>query len=1093
MRIVLLSLICCLQLLWADIASAQTAKVSIRKTNAQVGQILSEIEAQTDYLFIINNQVNVKHPVSLDVAERPVNEVLNTLFNKTGVTYKLEGSHIVLSLKEDISSAQQQNGDISGRVTNKEGVPLVGASVVVKGTSTGISTDAGGNYQLKAMPQEVLQVIYIGYKTQAISVGTASVINIVLEDADLVISDVVVTALGIKREEKALSYSAQQVKGGDITTIKDANFINSLNGKIAGVTINSSATGIGGATRVVMRGPKSITKDNNAFYVIDGVPIYNVNGGALELNNVYNIQPRGEGISDLNPDDIESMTILTGPSAAALYGANAANGAILITTKRGNVGKPQITLSNQTTFSTPMKMHSFQNEYGNLPGVYSSWGKRLSPEEQTNYDPRNYFNTAVNIQSSASLSVGSEKNQTYISFANIEASGLLDNNDFEKNSISFRNTTSFLDDKFKLDVGYTLVLQNDQNMLSNGRFYNPLVSLYTYPRSEPIEDLEMFETYNPLKEIYVQNWKWGRAGLDMQNPLWMIHRNLQNNKKTRHMFNVNLNYKITDWLDVAGRVRMDHATGEFSRKLYASTDLLFAVGDKGYYHSEKSEDTQKYADVMANINKRWGDFSFSAHFGGSISDIRYSTEGGKGALRIIPNFFSLQQIDPSGANSQIIQSRWHEQTQSVFASAEVGWRSMLYLTLTGRNDWASALANTKNKSFFYPSVGLSALIHEMVTMPKFIDYLKVRGSYASVGSAIPRNISIATLNFMANTNQYAEKTIRPVNDLKPEMTTSWEIGLSAKLFQNKVNVDVTYYNSQTKDQTFLIPISSSSLYDRMYIQTGRVDNKGWELGLGYSNQWRDFSWSSRLTASTNENKVVELASNYFDEESGTYIDLDRIEQGGVESLQNWITVGGTIGDLWTTSELARDANGYIYVDKGNLRVDTEYKKVGTSLPKWNLGFRNDFAWKNLSLGFMFSARFGGVVSSVTQAALDGMGVSQASADARNAGGISINNGIIEAQQWYETIGQGMVLSRYIYKADNIRLQELNVSYTLPARWFRNKMRLTTSFVGRNLLMIYCKAPFDPELTASTGTYFQGIDYFMQPSLRSLGFSVELKF
>jgi tonB-linked outer membrane protein, susC/ragA family len=1080
--------------LYAGTASAQKAKVSIDKNNVPVSQLLSEIEAQTDYLFIINNQVDVRRLASLKLAGQPTSQALDAIFANTGVTYKLEGTHIVLSVKGGGNSDTPTENRISGRVTDKNGMPLVGASVIVKGSTIGMSTDGSGNYSIKAEPGQTLQVVYIGYQTREVQVGPRTVMDIVLDDADMMIDDVVVTALGIKREEKALSYSAQQVKAEDITAVRDANFVNALNGKIAGVTINTSASGIGGATRVVMRGPKSITKDNNAFYVIDGVPIYNVNGGALEENSVYNIQPRGEGISDLNPDDIESMTVLTGPSAAALYGANAANGAIIITTKKGRAGKPQITVSNQTTFSSAMKMHEFQNEYGNLPGVYSSWSPtKLSPEERTNYNPKNYFNTAVNMQSSVSLSVGTEKNQTYISLANVDADGLLENNKFEKNTLTFRNTTDFLEGKFTLDVGYSLILQKDQNMLSNGRFYNPLVSLYTYPRGEPIEDMLTFETYDPLQEIYVQNWKWGRAGYDMQNPMWMIHRNYQNNKKTRHMFNANLTYKVTDWLSLAGRIRVDHATNDFSRKLYASTIELFAVGSKGYYHAEKSEDTQKYADVMANINKRWGDFSFVANVGASISDMRYSTAGGKGALRIIPNFFSLPQIDPSGANSQVIQNRWREQTQSIFASVEVGWRSMLYLTVTGRNDWASPLANTSNSSFFYPSVGLSALIHEMLPMPEFVSFLKIRGSYASVGSAIPRNISIATLNYSAKTNQYAEKTIRPVSDLKPEMTSSWEIGLNAKLFNNKVNIDVTYYSSQTKDQTFLVPISSSSQYDQMYIQTGRVDNKGWELGIGYSNTWRGFAWNTHLTASTNKNKVVELASNYYDKESDSYISLDRIEQGGVESLQNWITVGGTIGDLWTTNDLARDENGFIHVVNDMPKVVTEYKKVGTTLPKWNLGWRNDFSWKNINLGFLISARFGGVVSSVTQAALDGLGVSKATADARNANGVKVNNGMMKAQNWYETIGQSMVLSRYIYKADNIRLQEISLGYTLPTKWFNDKLRITASFVGRNLFMIYCKAPFDPELTASTGTYFQGIDYFMQPSLRSLGFNVELKF
>lgn len=1096
MRTAILLLFCSIQFMYAGNSYSQTARVSISMKNVQLNKILTEIEAQTDYLFIYNNKVNATQKLSVDVVDKPVNALLSDIFESTDMTYSMEGKHIILSVKESTTKSVQQSKKITGTVIDVVGEPLIGVSVAVKGTTIGTLTDINGNFALEVNEGDIIVVSYIGYEPQEISVGSKTTFDITLKENNIALEEVVVTALGIKRAEKALSYNVQKVSADDLNTVKDANLINSLSGKVAGVSINSSATGIGGATRVVMRGTKSITRGNNAFYVIDGVPMNNFNNGNFENNNEMNVQPRGEGISDLNPDDIESMTVLTGPSAAALYGSDAANGAIIITTKKGRVGKAQVTVSNQTTFSNPLMMPEFQNSYGNMPGVYASWGPKLSAEERKNYDPKDFFNTAVNIQTSASLSVGTDKNQTYISVSNVTAEGLLDNNTFGKNTVTFRNTTSFLDDKLTLDVGFSYIEQKDKNMLSSGKYYNPLTSLYTYPRGEDVEDMRMYEVYHPVREIMVQNWKWGLGVLEMQNPLWQMNRNVQGNKRRRYMANVNLNYKINDWLSVAGRARVDETSGDFSRKLFATTDPLFAAGENGYYMFQKEEETQRYADVIATINKRWNDeYSLFANVGASIFDVKFGAAGARGPLKSIPNFFSLMEVDPFGSSANMIQKRWREQTQSIFASVELGWRDMIYLSATGRNDWASQLAFTEKSSFFYPSVGLSGLVHEMVELPHFINFLKVRGSWASVGTAIPRNISISTLKYSPSLNDWSKDKIRPLGELKPERTDSWELGISSKFLNNTISVDATYYRSNTKNQTFLIPTPASSGYKNMYIQTGNVQNEGIELTLGYENRWRDFLWSSSFTASHNKNKIIELVDNYYDSATGQYYNMDRYSGGGMSNLEFILKKGGTMGDLYIKRDLVIDENGYYKVKPGTNTVETETveKKVGTVLPKWNLGFRNDFSWKDVNLSVLVTARLGGVVASPTQAYLDGLGVSKASENTREAGGIPINNGIIDAQSWYEVVGLEQVMSQYIYSATNIRLQEVSLGYTLPANWFNNKVRVTTSIVGRNLWMIYCKAPFDPELSASTGTFLQGIDYFMQPSLRSLGFNIQVKF
>lgn len=674
----------------------------------------------------------------------------------------------------------------------------------------------------------------------------------------------------------------------------------------------------------------------------------------------------------------------------------------------------------------------------------------------------------------------------------VYANGILPNNSYDKHSVTVRNTTSFLQDRMTLDAGFSYVETEDQNMLSAGRYFNPLTSLYTYPRGESVEDLMMFEIYDSNKKRYVQNWAWSRGALDMQNPLWMMHRNIQNNKRRRSMMNASLTYKVTDWLTLAGRAKADLSVGESSRKLYASTDPLFAGGDNGFFEFTKEEDTHRYGDFIATVNKHWEQFSLFANVGASISDQLSSIAGARGPLEL-PNFFSLTNTNPYGASGQRLQERKREQEQAVFASVEAGWRGMLYLTATVRNEWHSNLAYTNNLSYCFPSVGLSGLIHEMVKLPSFIDYLKVRASWAEVGSPILWGISYLTYKWKQGS--WSTSATRPIQNLRPKNTTSWEVGLNARLFANSLSLDFTYYKSNTKHQTFLVPLSGSAGYENMYAQTGNVENKGFELSIGYDKTWRDFAWSSSLTLSHNKNKVVELMNNYYDPQTDKYYTLKEYEVASMGGANFIMTEGGTMGDLYAYGDLWLDENGYIYINPNDpkLMVTDERIKLGSVLPDYNAGFRNDFSYKGINLSLLFSARFGGIVVSPTQGFLDGLGVSKASADARDAGGVPINNGRIDAQHYYETVGLGQLLSHYTYSATNVRLQETSIGYTFPKKWMGDRVKLTASLVGRNLWMIYCKAPFDPELTASTGSYLQGIDYFMQPSLRSLGFNVQLKF
>ncbi len=991
----------------------------------------------------------------------------------------------VPEMKLPYSKALQANEEtVSGQVLDEKGEPVIGATVTVKGTKIATVTDIDGKFSLKVPKGSTLVVTYLGYADKEVMAAGADM-QITISQDEETLEEVVVTALGIKRSEKALSYNVQQLGNENLTTVKSTNFMNSLSGKVAGVNINASSAGMGGATRVVMRGPKSINQSNSALYVVDGVPINNRNDGDVE--SIYSTQPGGEGIADLNPEDIESISVLSGPAAAALYGSAAAQGVIMITTKKGKEGRVSVVISNSSQFSSVFKMPEFQNEYANRPGEVRSWGEK-GGSEYTGYDPKDFFNTGSNIQNNVALTVGNGKNQTYASIGTTNAKGIIPNNKYDRYNFTFRNTTSFLDDKMTLDFNFSYVKQNDRNLTAQGQYFNPLVSLYLFPRGESFDAVRTYEVYDQSRGIYVQNWNFGNA-LSMQNPYWVANRMTHSNNKHRYMVNGSLKYQILDWLDVVGRMRFDRSSTKFEDKRYASTINLFSHSDYGYYGYSNAVDQSLYGDVMLNVNKSFEQFSVGANVGGSFSRVLYDCNGFQGGLRAPSNVFTPNAIDYANAtndNRPIYNSNKHY-INSVFANVEFGWRSMLYLTLTGRNDWDSALAGTSNESFFYPSVGMSAIISQMAKMPEFISYLKVRGSWASVGSAISPNITSQwRYNYKPNTQSYETVTYKFPETFYPERTNSWEAGLTARFFNNSLTLDVTVYQSNTRKQTFLRPITVAEGYGSEYVQTGNVRNRGIELSLGYNHQFGDFSWNSTFTYSMNRNKIIELLDD----------PEETISTSGLNGVGVILKKGGTMGDVYTYTDFTRDNEGNIALDaSGNVirKTLSNPKYLGNVLPKGNLGFSNEFSWKGINLGFLLTARLGGIVMSQTQAIMDFYGVSKASAVARENGGIPVNTGKISAESYYTVVGgDNPIWSEYTYSGTNVRLQEAHIGYDIPKQWLGG-LELSLGLTANNLWMIYCKAPFDPESTASTGTFYQALDYFMQPSLRSLGFNVKLKF
>ena len=1073
----------------------QERTITLNLSKVPLNTALKEIEKQSSMSVVYNtNDVDINRIISIKVSKESLNNVMNQLFKGVNTSFSIVDNHIVLSAKNDKVDQQKKTPiAASGTITDAKGEPLIGVSVLVKGTSNGTITDMDGNFKIQAAKGDVLEVSYIGYASQAITLANAQPLKIVMGEDTQALDEVVVTALGIKRSEKALSYNVQQVKGDELTTVKDANFMNSLNGKVAGVNIQRSASGVGGGTRVVMRGNKSIAGQNNVLYVVDGVPIGNKADRSGDGTG-FGGATSGEGIANFNPDDIESLSVLTGPSAAALYGANAANGVILINTKKGAEGTMRLNVSSSVEFANPFVMPEFQNTYGNVSGDYFSWGDKM--EHPSSWEPRDFFNTGATFNNSFNLSMGTAKNQTYISASAVNSTGMVENNKYHRYNVTFRNTAKFLNDKLTLDVSASYIREFYNNMVSFGTYFNPIVGAYLYPRGMNFESEKYFERYNNELGYNAQNWQPGGMGMDVQNPYWIAYRNLRPEAKDRYMLYGSLKYDITDYLNVAGRLRMDNTYSESEDKRYASTISTFA-GENGRYKYSNEFYKQKYADIMVNFDKQFAQI-YHATVNAGVSFEEYDTKGHGygGDLLLVPNKFTYGNVNSSVAN--VFETGGDSRTQNfaAFASAELSWNSALYLTLTGRADKPSQLVNSKEEWIFYPSVGLSAIVTELLpnslreSIQPVLGYLKIRGSYTEVGSPIPfTGLTPGTITHKFEDGTVAPFEYYPLNDLKAERTRSYELGVDSRWFNNTITLGVTIYQSNTYNQLLKADMPGTSGYKYMYVQAGNVQNRGIELTLGYDQTFGDFNYNTTFTATSNKNKIKKLASNVKNPVSGELMDLSDIKLGRFRLRE-----GGEVGALYADRRVEKNEEGYIPYNPGQTIAteNTTPFKIGSVNPKWNLGWRHGFSYKGINANVMFTARIGGNVISKTQATLDRFGVSKASADARDAGYVMLGNIKMQPEDYYGTIYD--LDSYYVYSATNIRLQEASIGYTLPNKWFGNVVKnVNVSVYGTNLWMIYNKAPYDPELTASTGTFGQGYDYFMLPSSRTYGFSLKFGF
>lgn len=1092
-------------------AKGYSQKVNLNESRTSLKKVLHIIKKQTGYVFFYDSK-DINADVSVQLKNATIEEALAECLKKLPLQYKIVDKTVILQQKDGAGSDVNTQLAITGKVVDPQGQPVPGVSVRLKGTNQGTITGADGVYHL-SVPDGTGTLIFsfVGYENQEVAINNAATLNVTLKELVGALKEVTVTALGIERSTASLTYDVQKVDAGDINKQKDPNFVADLEGKVAGATINASASGAGGSVRVILRGVKSITQNNNALYVVDGIPLQDLRSG--QPSSSFSGSDSGEGISSINPDDIASISVLSGPSAAALYGYKGANGVILITTKKGKNGKTSVNFSTNMSFSSPFVMPKFQNTYGVTPSdtssssgpSYTSWGSKLS--QPSSYKPSDFYNTGSDYTNSLDIVSGSEKTQNYFSVASVNSKGIITNNNYNRYNFTDRMTTVLIPNKLTLDVSAMYVIEQRQNPVGQGQYNNPLVGAYLFPPGdEGTYDIKDYSRYNITRNFDTQYWPFGDLGLEAQNPYWIVNKEFNNLTRNRFLGSAALKYNITDDLTLTGRMKFDNANDNTISKNYASTIGFFTGGTvngstdpydtDGSYSVSSANNRTFYSDLLLTYTKKLSNnFNLNATAGASFEDDRASSVSTGGPLSVIPNYFSLSNISQSSISASS-QPQTVSENQAVFATAQLSFKNYLFLDVTGRNDWNSALAYTTNTSIFYPSIGLSGVISEMTKLPDEISYAKVRVSYAEVGNAPPTYLT----NPLYTLSNGAVNTItaKPFNTLTPERTKSIEVGGDFRFFKDAVNLSLTYYNSRTINQIFSVAVTpaASGGYNTYYINAGQINNHGIEGSLGYTLKSGKFAWNPNVVFSLNRNKVVKLLKNYKGADGTTY-NQDTVTVASGSGYQQRLVVGGTVSDIYVNG-LKTNADGSVALTNGVPSVNTNtYIKVGSADPDYTLGYNNKFSYGNFDMSFLVSARVGGEVVSATQAVLDSYGVSQASAQARDAGGVLVNGTRVNAESYYAAVasvtgGSSGALALYTYSATNVRLGELTFGYTIPGHVFGNAVKsVNISFVGRNLWMIYNKAPFDPESTASTGSFYQGYDYLNQPSLRSIGFRLNV--
>ena len=1014
---------------------------------------------------------------------------------------------------------------ITGTVSDEAGVPLPGVNIVEKGTSNGVSSDFDGNYSITVADGSATLVFSsLGMRTIEVSINGRSTINLTMQEDAEQLGEVVVTALGISREKKSLGYAVTEVQGDEVSLVKEPNVVNSLAGKVAGVVVSKTTSGPGGGTRVVIRGNNSITGNNQPLYVVDGVPIDN-SGLSTAGAGEYSVPDLGTGVSDINPDDIESISVLKGPNAAALYGARASNGVVIITTKKGKLDTGLgISLTSSATFESPFILPKFQNQYGRgTDGLFpqvdtgaplanqvntvrstSSWGPRFDGSQQLAYNgqmrayeaqPNNvedFFETGTSFINTVALSSGNENTSVRFSYTNSDLESILPNSGVDRDNFNLRAFTN-LSDKLSLDARVTYFLQTANNRPTQGT-EGVMAYLWPLARNVRTNDLKIYQDLdNPIdpSDPYRVIAPTSSGG----NPYWILQHDSNQDRRSRITGFAKLQYEFTDWLSAFVRVGTDAITQD-TESVTRTGHHFFPSGRVNY---GKNDRTETNYDFLLMFNKDLGDkFNLNANVGANalrFSTIRSSTRGENIKIPGRPFLDNTEELFAS--QSALIK----KSINSAYGALSLAYDNTIYLDVTGRNDWSSALA-AENRSYFYSSASLSVLLNEAFDLGSKVNLLKLRGSIANVGNDTnPQQLvnlfRIAANGFLDNVTVSRESTLFS-ESLRPEDVTSTEFGVEFRAFNNRFFVDASYYDISSKDLIFDVPLDPGTGFDRFRTNVGELSNKGFEILIGGTPiQTENFSWDVSANISRNENKLVSLIEGQ---------DLFQFSSSNSGTVSTVARVGAGYGDIEATTWARNDAGQLIVTAEGRPVATSEREKFGNYQPDAAGGFTNTFRYKNFTLNSLIDFRIGGEVYSATDAGLDAAGVSERSLQYREGGilvdGV-IDNGdgtytpnttTISAQDYWGAVSN--IGSEYVYDQTNVRLREVSLTYSFPRKILEKTFikGASLSAVGRNLLFIYKNVDnFDPESSYSTSNFGQGVLFYALPTTRSFGLTLNVNF
>jgi len=995
---------------------------------------------------------------------------------------------------------------ISGKVTSSEdGLGVIGATVVVKGTTVGTTTDMNGAFTLNVPAgAETLSISYVGMKSAEVPIGSQTVFEIVLNPDVLALQDVIVTAFGISRQAKSLTYAAQSVTTDALTEARNPNVMTGLSGKVSGMLITQAGTGVGGSTKVLMRGNRSISGSSQPIYVVDGITL---NGG----------------IENLSPDDIESISVLKGANAAALYGSRANNGAIVVTTKSGKGARQGVTTSLGFTYQAnqAMILEKVQNIYGQgSKGTYAkaatvSWGPKMTGQmvdhwsNDPNYEMygkqyafeaqpdniKDFFRIGNSFATNLGVNINSELSNITFSYTNNNDGGIVDGNDLKGHNLNVR-VTSDLTKKLSLDTKLNLIRQNFSNVFITGEtFENPMRYLYMLPRNIRSEDIQHYEFINPAGQLRQHYWKVNDNGSG--NPYWSVYNAIQPQKRQRAIAMFSLKYQILPGLSIQGRSGFD---GTYTNTEWKRNNDTYTNAYYGAYRKTNSSSYEWNNDVLLNYNRKMGEFALDLNAGGNHRLYEYESVYGEGSIFNIENMFALSNTkDPRPTEDYS-----KKVVQSVYGFGELSWKNAVFLNVTGRNDWSSTLPSA-SRSYFYPSVGLTAVINDLIALPEVITHLKLRTSYAEVGNDAAAYNLFRTASVSLGT--IGLSTSLPNANLKPERTRSIEVGFDLRMFNDRGRLSTTWYQTNTYDQLFSTPVPVTSGVSSVYQNGADVQNRGLELTLGMVViSKRDFSWDIMLNWSKNTSKILEIAEGF------------NVLSFGTDFIREYkLVVGDSYGDVYAKG-WQRDANGNVIINQANglpLITTGMTVKVANYNPDWLGGLSNTITYKNLSLSALVDARWGGSYISFTEAITAGNGILDYTAKGREAESLLFgrdvytdekgvtpegaeNKKATNAEDFWNNVGSrnNPAGEAFVRDATNIRLREVILGYNLPkelvSKTFFSSARV--SLVGRNLFFFLNRAEHsDPEIVNSTANTDEGREAFALPTTRTFGVSLNFDF